>query len=184
MSMTDQHFQITRIFFSLFTVSLSSLSLHSPRRLMVLAALSKPAVHLMSNVLYRSPLSHLSDLAAAFMHRHTCLSSRHIIHLSYSLSRKPTLTWPMKYSSLGLCNDSASTILWFGFKQGCIQPQQWIKWLPVMSLGLLVLTNLLSVSLFHLIVLVCWFLGLMQNGEGAKIPVNTECIKKRDRGLQ
>lgn len=90
-------------FLSLFTSSPSflpslPLSILSPLWLTVLAAGSKPAVHLTSNVLYHSPLSRLSDLAAALMHRHARLSSRHIIHLSLALSRKPTSTWPMKRS--------------------------------------------------------------------------------------
>lgn len=89
-------FPNNRAFFPPCLCPLLLLSFRSPRWLTVLAAGSKPAVHLMSNVLYHSPLSRLSDLAAALVRRHAWLSSRHVLRLSLALSRNPASTWPMK----------------------------------------------------------------------------------------
>lgn len=111
-------------YFSLFTSSPSSPTLRSPWWLMVLAAGSKLAVHLMSNVLYHSPLSRLSDLAAVFMQRQAWLSSRHagptlyIFH--WLCNAKSMSTWPMKYWRLSFWNDSASILL-SNFKPNSIQ---------------------------------------------------------------
>lgn len=72
-------------------------SLPPSRWLTVLAAGSKPAVHLMANVFYHSPPCRWSDLAAALVHWRARLS-----HLSLTVSRKPASTWPAKCSRLGL----------------------------------------------------------------------------------
>lgn len=102
-----RHFQITLAFFFLFTSLPTSphLRLSSPRWLMVLAAGSKPAVHFVSNVLYHSPLSLKwfscrPHAQRCFAFKQTCRT--HIIHLSLTLSRKPTSTWPIKHSGSAL----------------------------------------------------------------------------------
>lgn len=71
------------------------------------------------------------------------------------------------------CNDSAS-ISSFHWKQSCIQPERWFKRFHVMSLGVAGTANE-SLSISHLIMLVCWSLGLRGNG-GAPVRLGNKVI--------